>query len=137
MLSVNDRKKLKNIFAAFKVIKAAYLFGSFAEGRANTLSDFDFGVLLEEGYQSQIKLDILAALAENDFCRVDLVVLNEADLLLRFEVVKHNEILYRREDFDASGYFSRVIREYLDFKPFLEVQRMYLKRNLRGARPGG
>jgi len=49
---------------------------------------------------------------------------------LKFKVVKYNNIIFRRKDFDAAGYFSITVREYLDFKPFIEVQRRYLKERL-------
>jgi len=43
-------------------------------------------------------------------------------------------MLYARPDFQRGTYFSRVVREYWDFEPYLRVQRAALKRRLqRGA----
>lgn len=128
-----DYKKLKGIFAGYNEIKAAYLFGSYAEGKQSSDSDLDLGVLLEEGYSKMIKLDILTKLTQNNFDHVDLVIINNASILVKYEVIKHNRLIYRSVDFDSSAFYSKTIRQYLDFKPYLEVQRMYLKERIINA----
>ncbi len=127
MLNEKKLMKLGNIFANFKEIKAAYLFGSYVENKENNLSDLDIGILLNEGYSNMIKLNILTKLTENNFDNVDLVILNNAPPLTQFEVVKHNNLIYQQENFDVPGFYSKVVRTFLDFKPYLEVQRSYLK----------
>ncbi|MFW6001691.1 MAG: type VII toxin-antitoxin system MntA family adenylyltransferase antitoxin [Halanaerobium sp.] len=122
--------ELKKIFSTYNQIKAAYLFGSYAEGRENKKSDLDLGILLDENYNKMIKLDILSKLSENNFDDVDLVILNTASILLKYEIVKHNQLIYCREDFDFSSYFSKTVRFFLDFKPYLKVQREYLKERI-------
>jgi len=130
MLSKEKLVTLNRIFSHYDQIKAAYLFGSHAANKANKLSDIDIGILLEQGYNKKIKLDILTELAEHFFCDIDLVILNEATLLVCFEIVKHNKIIYKKCSFDAAGYFSLTIRRFLDFRPFLAVQRKYLKERI-------
>jgi hypothetical protein len=41
-----------------------------------------------------------------------------------------NRIVYQRPDFDSGSTFSLVVRQYLDFLPYLEVQRKALKERL-------
>lgn len=130
MLSLDIKKKLKEVFSKFDTIKVVYLFGSYACNKDNKLSDIDLGLLLDDNYDKNIKLSILADLAKNNLCNVDLVLLNEAPLMLKFEIVKHNNIIYKRQDFDSAGYFSIIVRKYLDFEPFIEVQRAYSKERL-------
>lgn len=130
MLTLEIKKKLKEVFSRYDNIKAVYLFGSHAENKDNKLSDIDLGVLLDDNYDRNIKLSILADLAEVSLCNIDLILLNEASLMLKFEVVKYNNIVFKRQDFDSAGYFSITVREYLDFKPFIEVQRRYFKERL-------
>jgi len=125
-----DFEKLKDIFAGYNEIKAAYLFGSYADGKQNKNSDLDMGILLDEEYNKMIKLDILTELTQNNFDNIDLVVINNASILVKYEIVKHNRLIYCRNDFDFSAYYSKVVRLYLDFKPYLEVQRMYLKERI-------
>ncbi|WP_427337975.1 hypothetical protein [Caloranaerobacter sp. DY30410] len=69
-------------------------------------------------------------MAEVGLCNIDLVLLNEAPLMLKLEIVKYNNIIYKRQDFDSVGYFSITVRKYLDFEPFIEVQRRYFKERL-------
>lgn len=130
MLSKESKIKLQDIFKQYKEIKVAFLFGSYADDKENKLSDLDLGILLENNYNRDIKLDILSKLTKNKFCNVDLVIINHASLLTRFEIVKHNKVIYKREDFDYPEYFSLTIRKFLDFRPCLQVQGQYLKERI-------
>ena len=78
----------------------------------------------------ELKLEILGDLIELGYDNVDLAILNNMSILGQYEVVKHNKIIYQREDFDPHSYFSLIIRKYLDFKPYLKVQRKYLKERI-------
>jgi hypothetical protein len=79
------------------------------------------------------KIDILARLAQEGFCNVDLVLLPRDDIVLQYEAVRMNRIVYRRPEFDSAAFYSLVIRRYLDFLPYLRVQRQaYKERILHG-----
>jgi predicted nucleotidyltransferase len=130
MLPEEKLDVLKKIFKKYKQIKAAYLFGSYAEGKESRLSDLDLGILLADDNFIDIKLDILTDLANHNFCHVDLIILNRASLLTRFEAVKHNQIIYKRDDFDSAAYYSKTIREFQDFRYLLKIQSSYLKERL-------
>ncbi|ACB86116.1 DNA polymerase beta domain protein region [Natranaerobius thermophilus JW/NM-WN-LF] len=122
---------LSTYFSQFGEIKAAYLFGSCAVGRNNSMSDIDIAVLLKDGTNNHDKkIELLAGLVELGYDNVDLAILNDMSIVGRYEVIKHNKILYADDDFDVHSYFSLVIRQYLDFKPYLEVQRKYLKERI-------
>ncbi len=125
---------LAQVFRAFPEVRAVFLFDSHAEGRAGPESDLDLGVVLEEGVADPgtLRLRLLQALAEAGFDRVDLVLLNGADPVTRYEAVRPNQLLFAREGFDRGGYYSRVLREYLDLLPLLAHQRRALKRRLLG-----
>jgi len=130
MLSESQIEKLKNVFSKFKQVKAVYLFGSYVEDKENCLSDIDLGVLLDEGEESSLKLDILTEMARAGFCNVDILILNQAILLHQFEAIKHNCLIYQKNDFDKGSYYSLVVRKFMDFRPLLEVQRYYLKERM-------
>jgi hypothetical protein len=130
MLSAEKQDALRLIFQKYPSILAVYLFGSYAVGRENKFSDLDLGVLFENAQDKRIKLELLAELSAKDFCNVDLVVLNHASLLVRFEAVKYNHIIYKRADFVSSYYFSKTIREFFDFQTILKIQRDVLKERL-------
>ena len=121
--------RLRKVFAGFPEVEAVYLFGSMAEGHANAGSDIDLGLVVSKPLGIR-KLDILAELTTAGVDNVDLVTLDTNDIVLRFEVVGPNQLIYARETFDHGTYFSRTVREYFDFQPYLEVQRKAFKERL-------
>jgi predicted nucleotidyltransferase len=123
-------EKLPKVFGQYPEIQAVYLFGSRATGRVHRESDLDLGVLQDGDSLPARKLDILAKLAEEGFCNVDLVFLPKDDIVLKYEAIRMNRIVYQRPDFDSGSTFSLVVRQYLDFLPYLEVQRKALKERL-------
>ena len=117
-----DLDKLATIFIKYKEIKAVYLFGSAATGKTHYESDLDLAVLSDDPKFKKYKLDIWADLVENGYDNVDLVFLDGSDIVLMYEAVKHNRLIYSRKDFDSNAFFSRIIRQYLDFLPYIKVQ---------------
>jgi predicted nucleotidyltransferase len=127
-------RRLRPVFARYPRIKAVYLFGSAASGRARADSDLDLAVVPERPLGSD-KLALLTDLAAEGLERVDLVSLEGDDVVLRFEALRPNRLLYAAADFDHGEYYSRVIREYFDFEPYLLRQREALRRRLHGTAP--
>lgn len=121
---------LDQVFQKYKEIIAVYVFGSAATGNAKAGSDVDLAIVPRNYSLHEKKLDILADLAGLGFCNVDLVFLDVEDIVLRFEVVKHNKVIYQAGDFDRGEYYSRVLRQYFDFLPYLKVQREAMKRRI-------
>lgn len=117
----------------FPGIAAAYLFGSHATGRADADSDIDIALVVDHPLGCD-KLDLYQALVEAGLDRVDLVELGDEDLVMRHEAVHPNRLLYARPDFDHGAYFSRTVREYSDFKPYLDrLRRAYRQRLTHGS----
>jgi predicted nucleotidyltransferase len=128
-----DLGRLPYIFKQYPDIQAVYLFGSTVTGRLHAESDLDLAIVPRRGAGELPRLDILTDLARAGFCRVDLVILDTNDIVLKHEVVRHNRVIYQTEDFDRGAYFSRVVRQFLDFRPYLDVQRRaYKQRMLHG-----
>ena len=121
---------LKTVFENHPGIQAVYLFGSSASGRTNAESDLDLAVLADDTSLRGRKLDILAELAGKGFCNVDLVFLPADDIVLQHEAVRLNRIVYQRPDFDGPSVFSFFVPRYLDFLPYLKVQREAYKRRV-------
>lgn len=126
--------RIARVLEAFPEIQAAYLFGSVSLGRATRKSDVDLAIVVGRPLGKR-KLDVLTALAEIGLDRVDLVSLDTDDVVLRFEAVRPNCLVYARQNFDHGAFYSRVVREYFDFVPYLERQRAALKRRLQHAAP--
>lgn len=131
--SANLGKRIADVFGHFPEVLAVYLFGSVAEGRAGPHSDLDLGVVPANPAARARRLDILAALVAAGLDDVDLAILDGADVVLRFEAVSPNRLVYAREGFDHGAYYSRAVREYFDLLPILAIQGEALKRRLLRA----
>jgi predicted nucleotidyltransferase len=121
---------LDPVFQKYPEIQAVYVFGSVATGKVKAGSDLDLGIVPKTPSLHERKLNILTDLARLGFCEVDLVFLDVEDIVLRFEIVKHNKVIYQTSDFDKGEYYSRILRQYFDFLPYLKVQREALKRRI-------
>ncbi len=125
---------LRKVFQGYPEVLAVYLFGSHATGRLHLESDVDLALVTAHPGAHTRKLDILTDLARSGFCEVSLVFLDTADVVLRYEAVRHNRLIYSTRDFDRGAFYAKVVREYLDFEPYLEVQReAYKMRIIHGA----
>ena len=128
-----DIKILPQIFKKYPEIAAVYLFGSAATGKIHPESDLDLAIVEKDNSIWNKKLDILADLTREGFDRVDLIFLGKADIVLQYEAVRMNRVIYQSEDFDRGTFYSRIVRKYLDFYPYLTVQRKaYKERVLSG-----
>ena len=105
-------------------VKLAYLFGSVAEGKEGKLSDVDLAVFLDESlskkeiFNLQLKLiSELTSILKTD--RIDLVIMNDAPLLLKYNIIKHGKIL--KEDMETKVRVeSGILSDYLDMKYYMD-----------------
>lgn len=124
-----DEAKLAAVFRAHPDVRAVYLFGSHAEGRARAESDIDLGVVTSNVGErlGALKLDLLTDLAAAGFDNVDLVMLERAGYFVCFQAVRMNQPIYVADEFDHGSYFSLTLRMYWDFKKHLDWQRQAYK----------
>jgi predicted nucleotidyltransferase len=121
---------LSKVFQEYPGIQAVYVFGSRATGRARAGSDLDLAVVPRHNRVREKRGDILADLARYGFCDVDLVFLDTDDIVLKYECVRQNRLVYQTQGFDRGALYSRIVRQYLDFLPYLKVQREAYKRRI-------
>jgi hypothetical protein len=122
-------------------VSMAYLFGSQAQGRAHPLSDVDVGVLLADqltpAEQSRARLrlvgELMALLRRDD---VDLVILNQAPLLLRHRVLRDGRLLFARDDRERIRFAAETYRRYLDCRHMYDVLDEAMFARLREGRFG-
>ncbi|MDP3046922.1 MAG: nucleotidyltransferase domain-containing protein [Chloroflexota bacterium] len=116
--------ELEAQFTAQPDVLLVYVFGSQAKGKAHARSDLDVAVLLvgdpDGATCTQRRLDMIGDLMSlfhtND---VDVVVLNQADLVLRYQVVQYGRLAYAREHNIGVEFRVRTLNLYFDFAPFL------------------
>lgn len=122
-------ERAKNILSMDDNVEFAYLFGSAATGKAGPLSDIDIAVYLADaGFSHGYRLDILGRLAralgtEN----LDVLMLNEAPTVMRFEVIR-NGVILKENAATRVPFEALVLQEYLDTLHLREVQRGYMRR---------
>ena len=123
-------EELIQLFSRYPEIRAAYLFGSQATQKTHPESDLDIALVPGSPELREKKLDLYIELARLGFDHVDLVILDSDDIVLKFEAVRHNQLLYASPDHDHPSYYSKIIRQYFDFVPYLDVQRQAYKRRI-------
>jgi len=113
----------KAIFKKHRV-KLAYLFGSRAKGNAAEQSDFDIAVLFENPSDTlALEETSFLSLGLSKFfpAKIDIVSLNAASLLLKYEVAAHNAVLYSKNEKERINFEVSVIKEYIDEKPIRDL----------------
>jgi predicted nucleotidyltransferase len=125
-----DLKILPQVFEKYPDIQAVYLFGSVASGDTHAESDIDLAIVPRNKTLRSKKLDILADLTKNGFNKVDLVFLDIPDIVVRFEAVRQNNLIYCAPEFNSNSFYSLTVRQYFDFLPYLKVQREATKQRI-------
>lgn len=125
----------KEIFPRHKV-KVAYLFGSQAKGNACQESDFDVAVLFKKNPPDPMGIDETTYLSldlDKFFpAKLDIISLNDAPLLLKYEVVAHNQILYSENEPERIEFEVSVIKEYIDEEPLRKLYRQSFHKQILG-----
>jgi predicted nucleotidyltransferase len=125
---------IKDVLARSAEVKFAYIFGSCARGDTGPLSDVDVAVFLDsrvDPFAFRLRLmETLSRALRTE--HLDLVILNDASPVLRYEVVREGRVI--KEDKAARVEFeTRALAEYLDTAHMRNVQRKYLKEQLGGS----
>jgi uncharacterized protein len=106
-------------------------FGSTVTGRAHDRSDMDLAVLFETTDPS-LDDEIRLAADLQEHCpghEVDLVVLNRADPLLLRRVAEEGELRWGMQQ-RFHEWKMYAYRRYQDHRPYLELERAFVKRAL-------
>lgn len=116
---MTDIKIDPNLFKKFN-IKLAYLFGSQAKGLSVAESDFDIAVLFSEKADKSDFLDEATYLKEDLRSyfpnEVDVVPLNNAGSLLKYEVISNGRLLYAEDERFRLDFEVLSVKEYIDDK---------------------
>jgi hypothetical protein len=132
----NLLQKLAVHFTGRKEVVAVYLFGSYARGKADHLSDLDIALLLrpdlprEAMWRLGLRLDVEVCdvLGTDD---VDVIVLNTAPLEAQFEVIRTGILLHSNDEGIRTEYEVLMMSAYWDFKKVLDEYDAYALRRIR------
>jgi uncharacterized protein YutE (UPF0331/DUF86 family)/predicted nucleotidyltransferase len=137
-MNLFERQSRLNQLFTQSPVNAAYLAGSLSSRTTfGHLSDVDIAILLMDQIKSDQFLDYqlyffseLAKRLESD--NIDVMILNQASLLLKLQVVKYGQILYSRNEKQRVSFETKAVMDYLDFKKFDEIQNQALSQRLYG-----
>jgi predicted nucleotidyltransferase len=127
------KQELTNFFRTIDNIHIAYLFGSIVKGNVNELSDIDIAVMLDENLSKKdmlnMELDLISELTrvlKSD--KIDLVVLNDSPLLLKYNIIKNGHFLTSDES-KRIAFETNIMSRYLDEQYYIKRHtEMMLKR---------
>jgi predicted nucleotidyltransferase len=102
-------------------LRLAILFGSAARGWLRDDSDLDIAVLPEDpGLPLRAELELQAALTRAAGREVDLVRLDHAPTLLRWEIARSGRVVVANPPSERVRFLSQAACEHADFAPAAE-----------------
>jgi predicted nucleotidyltransferase len=120
-------KSLHSFFSDKKnepCIDLAYIFGSRADGKVGPISDYDIAVLYAKLHAPNLRYELAHKLKKKLMTdRVDLVVLNDAPIELRYSVIASGIVVYEVNVKTRVEYEALTLSMYGDFLPVLRNQR--------------
>lgn len=115
-----DWPHLEQVLAAAPHVVAAWVFGSARNGQIDEGSDLDIGVLFASKPSLDELLDLVADLQKAlQFENIDLIPLNEANPILRFEAISGRAV-FCRDAGRRAEFASLTAREYEDEMAMVE-----------------
>jgi uncharacterized protein len=122
--------RLRSRIAALPAVRLAVLFGSAARGEAGPRSDVDLGVLLDPD-TSDLRLQVGAELGRAAEREVDVIFLDSAPPLLRFEISRDGVLLFEKEDGLWTDFKVRAMVDWWDWAPYSRMFTAAAVRRLR------
>lgn len=121
MNNMNFIEKCKDILIEYENIIFAYIFGSYVQGKIREDSDIDIAIYLEDNIDTETYLEIKMDLTKICKRQIDLIMLNNATPLLKYEIYKNNILLFSRDKSIETNYKVRTLFEYNDIKRYLDL----------------
>ena len=114
-------KICKDVLIEYDNIIFAYIFGSLVTGTYRNDSDIDLAIFINENISFDEYMEIKMKLTEVCKKEIDLIILNSATTLLKFEIYKNHILLFTRDKNKESGFKVRTLFEYNDMKRYLDL----------------
>jgi len=116
--------KIKKIFSQENNILLAYIFGSQLRGKTGPLSDYDFAVFLSQKPSFQFKYKLKNKLVNVlNSKQVDLVILNDAPIELKYKVIATGKIIYQKNSTIRTEFEADTLSRYFDYLPVLRAKK--------------
>ena len=124
--------KLKAIAKNYN-INLMILFGSYLTESFTQDSDIDIAIQAENiSLINQNKLEILNKIAATfNYQEIDLVLLNHADPLLKFQIAKKGRLIYQKESHMFNTFKVQAMNEHHDAKKFYDLDEKLIENYLK------
>lgn len=135
MISLKDiEDTVSSICARHEAVVASYIFGSLVKGKEKEPKDIDIAVLLERTDLQSFSVPSLISEFEKALgLPVDLVVLNRAGEILKYEVRRSGRLIFER----SPEMRKRVeIQGRKSYEDFLNLHKRYVRKVLYGGKNG-
>jgi predicted nucleotidyltransferase len=123
-MNLNETKQcLQNYFRTKTEILAAYLFGSASKGRMRKNSDIDIAVLVDADRVKKplrCRIEISTDLSDLLKRRIDIVILNYSNLLIRAQVFETGLLVYERSSRSRALFQAASMSRYYDYKRYFQ-----------------
>jgi predicted nucleotidyltransferase len=115
MARMTPVEKLRRALEELPAVRLGVLFGSAARGRLRADSDVDIGILLEAG--AERSETVAVALSRAAGRPVEVVWLDVAPPLLRFEIARDGLVLVARDRHGWADFRARAMIDWWDWAP--------------------
>jgi predicted nucleotidyltransferase len=127
-------EEVRRVLEAGPPLRLAVLFGSFAKQRARADSDLDIAILpRDESLSLHAELDLAAQLSLATHREVDLVRLDRATLLVRWEVAKDGILLIADPTWEWLRFRVAAASEHADMADALDRAARRFRQRIAGT----
>jgi len=132
------QKKLINLCKKYQ-INLMIIFGSFVTENFNHKSDIDLAILATNINLIKDNRVLILKKLENLFKHreIDLILLNHADPLLKFNIATEGKMIYEKEAGIYNEFLVRAMNEHNDAKKFYKLDKKYINDFLKRSENNG
>lgn len=114
--------KLTKLLKGNKKIIIAYIFGSFVKENETKDSDIDLAIYISEGELDTLEyLNLKRKLMDASSRQIDIVILNNANPLIKQEIFRDGEKLFSKDYKLESNLIVHSLFEYEDMKKYYDL----------------
>jgi len=135
-LDKNNIARLKRYFSTKPEIISGYIFGSSVDKRRRKDSDIDIALFInEESITNPLRyrINLSADLMDLVKRKVDLVILNNANLLLRAQVFEKGNLIYDKDQNLRALFQANSMGLYYDYERHFDFYTNHLKNKIKEA----
>ena len=132
------KEKIRNYLYHKSEIDFAYIFGSFTH--KDSYNDIDIAVYIKSGinhknfnlypfgYASLLSGELLKIIKNK---KIDVIIMNNAGLLIQYRIVNKGLLLFDRDIFKRVFFENLIRKEYIDSEHLRKIKDFYIKEKIQ------